>query len=205
MRLTFIILILFTSTVQAQTESDILLFKDLNTYRLANGVKALKFDSLLYSKYSIKQLRKMVEADSIYHSDACEETVMSSNSLPFKSDSSGLEFNEFLKRFYNISYDFNPSSEDNKRDELMNYVTKYIIFIFHNSKHHRASMLSDYNYFGSAGLSIKDVKFHRGTKERIESMPIGLQKHFKYTEMLKSNYKFKLFACINFNDYKFSK
>lgn len=195
---TLIIILLLTSTVYSQTDSDIMLFKDLNTYRLANGVHALKFNSSLYRKVSRVQLRKVIEADSLFHSHVTDEIVTASTSLPRISDES---FDKFLKKYYNISYEFKPSIEDNQRDKLMTYITKYIIYKFHNSPGHKYVMLSDWNYFSSATFSIKDIKFN--DEKRIPSFLRSEKNKKKIEHFEQPYYSFKMFACINFTSKRY--
>jgi len=180
-----LLFLLITTTTFAQ---DTLLFEYVNKYRVANGVKSLKFDSHLHNISKLNTYNMGLN-DSLMHSgtDTYECATRQFSLAPTQADLNS--FNKFLKDYYNDSYSEPIGGTDNPI--IIDYILLYVIYSWHSSPAHRDVMLSNDVSIGSCNISLGPITYKANYKT------IGGQKVF-FKKFI-AHFKIDAVATLNLN------
>jgi hypothetical protein len=134
------------------------MFNYINTYRVENGVDKLRWSKDLYV-ISKEHNDTLVSEDSLYHSktNTYENCGGSSTWTTPVTPTSLKEFNKFIDKYYNVTFDPNDTTEFNK------FIKLSVIYAWSNSDGHNKNLLRDIKY-GSVSTYVGEFTYIPNTK-----------------------------------------
>lgn len=176
------------STLLFGQDSEMLGF--INQYRMAHGKTIVSVKDKL-TDISINCNNLNATNDTLIHTKISNtivdgEIITKGDALPASVDAK-INFGLFLKDIFKIEY-----VEPKTNVEVITYTKLYIIYMYNQSKAHKAILLGEYSNVGFNTI-IKDIKKHNKPKPIVVSGKTYTHKN--YLEY----YEVKFYSAVDFN------
>lgn len=164
------------------------MFDYINTYRVKNGVKKIKWSNDLY-EISKTHNDSIVSKDSLYHSgtDTYENCAGSSKWTTSITPSRLKDFNKFINKYYGLTFDPKSTTDVDK------FIKLSVIYAWTISVNHNKIMLKKDLKWGSIETHISDVTF-------VDNVVVKYGKTIKFSN-ISPYYKVKVYTTFNMLDY----
>lgn len=167
------------------------MFDYINTYRIKNGVKSLKWSNDL-SKISTSHNDSLVSKDSLYHSgtDTYENCAGGNIWCTPITPNEMKGFNSFLNKYYNITFNPMDTTDFNK------FIKLQVIYMWTKSHNHNKNILRSDVKYGSVAIYINNYIFIDNKKE---VTLFGVTKSVVFNE-ISPHYKGTVYSTLNMLD-----